>query len=186
MRFSKGLLKDQIIMKGLFDRSIEKTKKFLLEIFELYVNLPDRRIENITKDDELYSYKVKFNFKERNLMAELTFEPDEKGYVQEVLNIHEFKDNELFFLVPKNYEEATNAVLKHLEKKYSLNFTPLDPEDKDENIKQFIENDEKQSVEAIFTNEDYEEEIKVSFIYDENNPSSVTIKEYRQYKIYLD
>lgn len=187
MKFSKSLLQDQEIARRIFSNSIEKTKALLKDVFDLDFENKDTKIRELAQDDENNRFIVIFDLNGREITAELNFEPENDDILNETLKIHEFIEEDLILEdLPKNFKKAINKVMDLLEEKYDLNFIMLDPEEKDENIKNIKENTQETSWEVTFTHDDHEAEFKAIFLYREDKGSSLTVKQHRKHVIYLE
>lgn len=162
MKFSIGLLHDKDIGEKIFHKGVAKSNKLLKDIFDLNFNddVPD--LEDFTLDYEKRVYKLSFHFKERYIKALLTYVPVDVDVIQDVLEIYEedktayFKDLDVY-----DYYNAVETAIEILENKYKLNFTPLDPEERDINILD-LKSNEPDLFEVAFTQDDYEGTYKAS------------------------
>lgn len=185
MRFSKSLLQDKDIGKKIFNSSIEKTKQLLSDIFELDFTVENSMIKEVIKDDYLYFFKMIFNFKNREISATLNYEPEEIDVVQETLNISEIVEEEIQIKdIPNDYQKAINKVMDILEEKYEINFTPLNPSEIDNNIKNI--NNQNFCWEVIFIHNDHEGEFKAIYTHNEKEGSSLTVIEHKQHIIFFE
>lgn len=184
--FSKNLLNNQEIAEGLFNATVDKSIKYLREILgeDFFILDPDGEIE---KELDKYKFEAVFNFNERCIHATISLEEEKEDLLKEVLRLKEEKEKIIIVnYIPGSYKDAINNVVDILEQTYNLNFTPLDPSYKDKNIRDIKENKNKGYWKARFLHDDIEGEIEALFTFNENEGSTLIVKEYKNYIIYLD
>lgn len=190
MQLSESLLKDKEIGKMIFNNSIHKTKVLLKDIFGLDFENEDPSINLIAKDDDLYSFKVVFNLNEREIIAEFKFQHETKDMVKEVLKIYEDEINVIPFSVEsEDFKIIKNKVMDILENQFEVNFTPLDPETEDKNIKYFKADDNKKNLECSFTVDNQEIEFIAKHNEEMNTAGGgryIEIYKHKKHSIYLD
>lgn len=181
MKFSESLLKDKELGGRVFESSIKKSEKLLSDIFgiDFERGVEEKNIISYKKDKDSYLYEVVFKFKEREIKADLTFEP-ENDIFSEVLKIFEYSE-EIIEIQGNSFNEKVKNIISILEEKYGLDFVPLDPEQVDKNIKKISSDEEFSNWETKFTADHHESTFNAKL---END--KLTIKEDKEHLFYLD
>lgn len=180
MKFSKGLLNDKDIMKKIYDSSVDKSKSMLKDIFGIDFEENDSRIKEIFQNDD--EFKVDFEFNGRDITGELEFGEEGDSAISQLV-IKETVEKVVDFEKVNDYNHAVNLAMNFLEDNYELEFTPLDPQDKDEQI-QDVREDGK-TYEVSFKR-DYHEGSFVTKLSYEGERASLLITENKRNSIYLD
>lgn len=188
MKFSKDLLDNQEIGRKIFLKSVEKTKEFLKDVFGLDFSRKDLRIKEIVKNDDLNTFIVIFNYKDRFITSILNYQFENDNTVKETLSINEiFESIVEMELIEKDYQNALNKAIDFLESKYNINFIMLDPDEKDTNIININENKLDGIFEVIFKCENKESALfKATFYHEKEGVSSLKIDEYMNHLIIFD
>lgn len=184
MKFSESLLKEKDIGQRIFLNSLSKSKALLKDIFGLDFEKDDPKILKLEEDSNEYKFKVSFLLNNREIKALFEFKKENEGIVSEVLKIHELDAEEIILTRYDNFKNVTNEIMDILEKKYELNFTPLDPGERDENIKLFSCNQKEQILRIVFTTDDNEAEFEVLYKFPDNK--NLIISECKQHLIYIE
>ncbi len=139
MKFSKDLLDDVEVKSRMFDSTVQKTNNFVKDIYLIDADKGDHRIKsNKVIDLENYRYGLVISIGNRNIGIGCNLEgvDDTNNMVTEVINIFEAQIDKV--TIPNAgkmfYNELLDYAQTYLEDKYGLNFTPIDPDDKDSNI----------------------------------------------------
>lgn len=164
MKFSKGLLSVNEVGDRIFNGSIDKAKKLLSSIFGMDFKSGGAGIKDFSINYGTNVFITVFEYLERTITAKLSYIPVENDIIQDILEISEesitvFTQNS----ISDDFITSVNKAMDILEEKFNLCLTPLDPDEKDKNIKDII-NQEPESFTVKFTQEDYEGEYTASVI----------------------
>lgn len=185
MKFSKSLLADSDIGNKVFSNSIIKAQTLLTDIFDLSFNGSDPRIKTYELNDDTMSFTISFTMNDRLINAELCYEDIQTDLFHEVLNICEDVTEHIELTdIPKDYNNAVSKVMDILESKYELVFTPLDPNDVDNNIKYISGRPENDKLEIVFTHEDHEALFTATFLFSDEPMLSVV--QAKKHSIFLE
>lgn len=187
MKFSKALLLDGDIGTKLFSNSVSKSKDLLNDIFGLCFAGDDPNIHKIVLDDSKRIFLVKFSLGDRIITAELCYKVFQGDMLQEVLII---KENATIIHalsdLPNDFGQAISKVMDILEFEYDLEFTPLDPNDVDSNIKDVTiqQCTESENLKIVFTHEEHEAIFTAKFLFSED--SKLTVLQAKKHLIFLE
>lgn len=184
MKLSESLLKEKDFGQRIFKNSIDKTKKILANIFQLDFENQDTRILSILEDKEKFNWSVMFDIEGRKIIAYFNFENKQDDILSEVLEITELEELNIHINVMGNFQNTENSIMEILENKYDINFTPLDPDEVDPNIREINSNSQENKWEAYFTSPDHEAEFKAEYIH--GIQDYIKISQYKKHKIYLE
>lgn len=185
LKFSKSLLNDSLIRKRLFQAGIEKSQSLIKQIF----NVDKTELKEILKKESEYIYSIQFMFKDRIISACYSLK-DDCNILTELFEIRETSEESFEIALNENDLRPTesdfwNSVKKvqdFLESKFTINFTHVDPEEKDSRIKE-IKYDENSCVwNCSFTQDDLEGYIDVKY----TNFQSLKITQYMIHNIFFD
>jgi len=185
MKFSIGLFYDSEIGKNIFTNEITKANKLLNEIFGLDFNQGIPGTNDAVIDYDKKIYKIGFSFKNRYIRAQLVFMQVDVDVIQDALEIYE--DARIIYSeynLPGDFYDAVDKVINILEDLYDLNFTPLDPNDKDINIIDIIKK-EPELFEVVFTHDDFEGNYKAT-MYEIEGHYELEVKQFIKNTIFLD
>ncbi len=191
MKFSKSLLKTEDIASKIFKNGVMKSKELLTEVFGLDFRNNDERIVSISDNEDLFKYEVVFSLNDRHITVKFSFDEDSNSdIVSEVLEINEIEKEDIISIdIDKsnisNFNSNIDKIIDYLEKRFELNFTPLDPEDKDEKIKQIVKKEE--NLNTIWYVKFIQEYHEGSFeLYYNHIDKSIELTKNKKHKIYLD
>lgn len=196
MKFSGSLLEDKDIGIKIFNNSLNKCKTLLKDIFGLNFEGEDPNIINVNEDTKNYNFSVVFNINNREIIANFNYEAEESSnnMVIEILNIKEPCIEIVELLSPEtkgmddkeNFFSNLNKVQDYLERNFEINFTPLDPDEKDENINSVNLDEKSLSWNARLTQDYNEGYYEVIYRYLPEQAQHFIINHYNHHKIFLD
>lgn len=195
MKFSSSLLENKDISTKIFNNSIAKANLLLKDVFGLNFDGNDLNIKKINEDADKFRYGVIFTLNGREITVSLTYnDEDNSDILTEVLSICEsISENFIAFASIKNVKEADSQffdnvkeVQNYLEEKFDLNFTPLDPDDKDINIVSIELKEDNFTMNSIFKQEHHEGTFEVKYKFVPGQKQIVTLIQHKQHKIYLN
>lgn len=191
MRFSKSILFDKSIGTNLFNGMVDKTNKFIKDVYDIDVNSNDARIRSINADDNNYRYGMIINYGERNIGIGCSFEKEENrdDTFSEVLHIVEVYNESVSIPESKckdSYNKLVDSTQTYLENRYGLNFTPIDPETNDPNIIDVEENENQYIWKALFAQAHHEGRYEVQMSGDPKVGACIKVIANKRHKIYLD
>ena len=144
MKFSGSLFENKDIGNRIFDNSIIRTKTLLKDVFALHFECPDPNIIKVNRDMDEWIFEVIFKMNESEITAIFNYDVEDhcNDIVREILTISEYNIEKV--IIPgveeegkkeeELYLENVKRIQDYLESRYELNFTPLDPAEKESNI----------------------------------------------------
>jgi hypothetical protein len=188
MKFSENLIYESHFGSKIFNKYVDNIKGLLSEIFEIdFSNLDSNKIcENLNLTD--YIYEVKFHLEDRNIdiHSAFSFEKDKKDLLSGVLKINEISiDKWIIECDSNNYNNIINAIMTYLEEKYDIDFTPLNLDEENKNIKN-VEVNQDESWASNFTSNNHESEFFAEFHYDTGKEHVLKITQIKAHAVYLD
>ncbi len=196
MKFSGSLLGNNDIGIKIFNNSIVKTKNLLKDVFGLDFDGADPNINKIDEDKENFRYGVVFTLNGREIAAEFTYEAEDfsNDIVTEMLCISEYTTEDILLPEAKSaggedkklFWENVKGIQDYLENRFELNYTPLDPEEKDKNIISAASDEERLTWVSIFTQDHQEGSFEVKYNFVAGHEQKVKLVHHKQHKIFLD
>ncbi|MBU3173278.1 hypothetical protein [Clostridium estertheticum] len=187
MKLSKSLLDEKEIGQKIFKSGLNKAKNLLTDVFDLDFRNGDSKIINIEDDSDNLKYEILFDMNGRKITALFTFEEYQDDILREVLIIRELVVvNIPVEEVPNDIDKTIIKIMEILEEKYGINFTPLDPENEDKNIKEINTNEKNDCLKVIFTSEDHEAKFKAEFKYKQGKMGFLKIEQHKEHLIYFE
>ncbi|MCT4584048.1 MAG: hypothetical protein N4A54_03900 [Peptostreptococcaceae bacterium] len=187
MKFSYSLLKNTDIRQKLYSNGVAKTKELLKDVFGLDFEKEDPKIIDIKVQEKEFCFGVIFLLNGRKISAGYGLEKEKDNIVSEILLITETEEEKVIIKnISNKFEDNINKVQEYLEERYELNFTPLDPNEKDENIIEIINNKADLTWEVTFIQEHHESKFIARFMQIENTTYNMQITQLKKHKIYLD
>jgi hypothetical protein len=196
MKFSGSLLENKDIGTRIFNNSVSKTKNLLKDIFGLNFEVTDPNINSLIEDTENYRFETIFTLNSRKITAGLFYEVEDltNDIITETLTITEHANENV--LLPgavkagteyrKLFWENVKRVQDYLEKRFELNYTPLDPEDKDENIISVAHDERNFTWKSVFKQDHQEGNFEVKYNFVAGQDQYIAIVQNKQHKIFLD
>lgn len=190
MRFSKSLIEDKSIRDKLFLQGIKKSNEVLEDIFGIDFTEDDPRVTDKYSNEDMFYYGFRLELNGRKLNVEYKLNKNEEDLLAEVLEISEVETENIEIICDKpdenNFNYVVSRLQEQLEDKYGIYFQPLDPEDRDERIKEIVL-DEKYGVWQVkFTEEFKEGEVFVCYLYTNEPKQTAKIIHRNRHEIYLD
>jgi len=156
LKFSKSLLSNNDIRQKLFLNGVEKSKELLKYIFGIDFNLDDL---NAVADEKEFTFSLIFKFGNALISAKYSLHKEnDTEILQEILEIVEKDESstEVYLtgndkrLTNNDYWDSLKKVQDYLESRFDINFTPLDPSDKDKRILELNYDEENKFWETKF------------------------------------
>lgn len=187
MKISESLLYENEFGGRIFNNSVEKAKKLLSNVFDLNFNELDPKIIKINDCSENYRYEVIFNINGREITAIFNFESEnlenEDRIVREVLRINELENCDIKINQDKDFKVSISEIIDSFEEKYDIIFTLLDPDEKNENIKEFKYDEKNKIFKLSFTTDYHEALFNIEYI---ESDKVVKVNKYNHHVIYLE
>lgn len=185
MKFSRSLLAVDGAGERIFNGSVDKAKALLKSIFDIDFNCVGTEIKDFSVNYGTNVFTTVFEYLGRTITAKLSYVSVQDDIIQDILEISEEPVSVLVENgISNDLKTSVNKALDILEERYNLNFTPLDPDDKDNNIKNII-NPDSESMTIRFTQDDHEGEYTASIFIHEGLYNLSVISEIK-HLIYLD
>jgi hypothetical protein len=196
MKFSGSLLENKDIATRIFSNSVSKTKSILKDIFGLNFEGSDPMIKAVTEEVESFKFDVVFTLNEREITADFKYEVEDLAgdIVTEILTISESTSERIKMADIRAdtkdgkqlYWKYVNGLQDYLESKFELNFTPLDPEEKDSNIISINPDEDNLSWICAFNQEHQEGRYEATFQLTPGKDQYMLLTQRKKHMIYLD
>lgn len=186
MKFSKSLINDKEFGHKFFNSRLNKAQSLLTDVFELDFTGNDSKVIDELKIPEQFKYSIKFKFNGRELTAKFQFVYCLEDLFTETFEIKEIAVIKVPLVAPANdFKSVVNEILEILEEKYDINFTPLDPDEEDTNIKKVILREADTRWVATFITNDHEAVFKAEYTLIDKQPL-LRITQYKTHIIYFE
>ena len=183
MKATKTILKDKEIGKKIYEKGLRQAKQLLNEIFSVNFDSLEN-FKHYKEDSDAYSFEAVFDFNNREVRASFQFYPEDNDMLSEVLDIwtDSVEIKKPIFIFSNEYKERISQLMSFVEKNYDVNFTPLDPEEIDEQILYVKDNDDVWETEIH-----KEDKGTIKIIYDSiNQPGAISLHQHIHHRIVLE
>ncbi|HPT76974.1 MAG TPA: hypothetical protein PLF27_07475 [Sedimentibacter sp.] len=180
MKFSKSLLNNGYVRERIFENGINKTRKILHYVFgDIY------GVKEVVSHEN-FSYKAEFVFSDRPITALYRLDQEDDEIVKELIEICEVEEKNVCItpdqeVVINDFWDVVKKVQDYLENEFEIDFTPLDPAEKDEKIKDIKHDENNKTWQVTFT-QDHQEGYFIATYKDK----CLRITHYKKHNILLD
>lgn len=180
VKFSRSLLSVGEVGDRVFNGSIDKAKELLSSIFGIDFECGGDGIKDFSINYGTNVFTTVFEYLGRSITAKLSYIPVNDDIVQDILEIIEEPVTVLTkSKLSDDFKKAVNTAMDILEEKFDINFTPMDLDEKDANIKE-IRILEPESMTISFIHDDQEGEFTAAVFINEGfyNLSVIHLKKH--------